>query len=175
MKISMIAAMAKNRVIGKDNGMPWNLPDDLKRFRELTAGHPVILGRKTFESILAILGKPLPKRTSIVISRSRAPESLAQWGESVRWAQSLEAAIEQARLLVPPGGTEVFILGGAEIYRLALPQANRIYLTEIEAEIEGDATFPEFETGIGFRLRESLPHPADERHAVAFRFNTYER
>ena len=175
MKLSLVAAMARNRVIGKDNGLPWSLPDDLKRFRELTAGHPVILGRKTFESILAITGKPLPKRTSIVISRSRAPESAAQWGDSVRWVGSLEAAVEQARALVPSARPEAFVIGGAEIYNLALEQADRIYLTEIDADVEGDALFPEFETGQGFRLRESLPHPADERHAVPFRFNTYER
>ncbi len=175
MKLSLIAAMAKNRVIGRDNGLPWSLPDDLKRFRELTAGHPVILGRKTFESILAMTGKPLPKRTSIVISRSPAPESAAQWGDSVRWVTSLDAAIEQARGLVPAARPEAFVIGGAEIYKLALERSDRIYLTEIDADMEGDAMFPEFESGKGFRLRESLPHAADERHAVSFRFSLYER
>lgn len=128
--ISLIVAMAENRTIGRDNKMPWKLPADLKRFKELTTGHAVIMGRKTFDSI----GKPLANRQNIVISRN--PDFKAKGAEV---AVSLPKALEAAK------GDEVFVIGGEQIYNEALPLADRIYLTLIHEEIDGDAFFPEFD------------------------------
>ena len=133
-RVSLIAAVARNGVIGRDNGIPWRLPEDLKRFKELTLGHPIVMGRRTFESILAISGKPLPGRESIVVTRSA--------GYAVpgcRAVASLEAALAAA------GAREVFVVGGGELYALAIPLAERMYLTEIDADFEGDTLFPRFE------------------------------
>ncbi len=129
--ISLIAAMGKNRVIGVGGTLPWKLPADMKRFRWLTAHHPIIMGRKTFESI----GKPLPNRTNIVVTRQ--PEFSAL---GCIITPSLEAAIEKA--VAAPGADEIFIIGGGEIYKQAMNIAGRIYLTVIEKEFEGDAYFP---------------------------------
>ena len=135
-RVSLVAALATNRVIGRGNALPWHIPEDLKRFKALTLGHPVIMGRKTFESILAILGKPLPGRLNIVLTRSSLPSTLDNLTE-VRRVSSLEQAIQAA------GETdEVFVIGGAEIYALALPLADRLYLTEILADVNGDTFFP---------------------------------
>ena len=128
--------MAANRVIGRDNALPWRLRDDLRRFRELTLGHPVIMGRKTYESILASLGKPLPGRHNIVVTRQagyRAP--------GCEVASSLEEALAAAR--VAPGAEEIFVIGGAELYRAALPAADTLHVTEIHRDFEGDTRFPE--------------------------------
>jgi len=130
-RISIIAALARNRTIGRDNQVPWRVPEDLKRFKQLTLGHAVIMGRKTFESI----GTSLPGRDNIVITRS------PDWERpGCRIARSFEAA-----LALMQGSAEVFVIGGAEIYALALPLAARLYLTEIERDFEGDAFFPEFD------------------------------
>lgn len=160
-KLSLVVACSRNGVIGKENGLPWRLPNDLRRFRAITYGHPVIMGRKTFESI----GRPLPGRENIVISRNPSFAS-----EGVRVVRSLEDAIE------PFAGRdqELFVIGGAEIYRLALASAWRIYLTSIEADVEGDAYFPDWESK-KFRLVSDEPHPADDQHAFAFRFKVLER
>jgi len=137
MKISLVWAMAQNRVIGRNNQLPWYLPEDLKYFKRITLGKPVIMGRKTFDSI----GKPLPGRTNIVVTRNR------DWSfEGVRIVDSLEAARELCENLAIVDGTEeAMIIGGAEIYRQAMPLADRLYLTEVHADVEGDATFPEFD------------------------------
>ncbi len=137
MKISLVWAMAQNRVIGRNNQLPWYLPEDLKYFKRITLGKPVIMGRKTFDSI----GKPLPGRTNIVVTRNR------DWSfEGVRIVDSLEAARELCENLTIVDGTEeAMIIGGAEIYRQAMPLADRLYLTEVHADVEGDATFPEFD------------------------------
>jgi dihydrofolate reductase len=128
--ISIIAAVAGNRVIGRGGSLPWHLPDDLKHFRQITLGHAVIMGRKTFESI----GKPLPGRSNVVVTRSR------EWNcPGCRTAASLEAAMEA----LAPAET-AFVIGGAEIYALALPMAGRLCLTEIERDFAGDAFFPGF-------------------------------
>lgn len=130
MHISLIAAMASNRVIGRGAEIPWRIPGEQKRFKELTTGHHLIFGRKTYESI----GKPLPKRVNIVITRKvgyRAPGCIV--------VGSLDDALAQCL-----GADEVFVGGGAEIYREALPLASTIHLTTIEAEYEGDVLFPEF-------------------------------
>ena len=137
MKISLVWAMAQNRVIGRNNQLPWYLPEDLKYFKRITLGKPVIMGRKTFDSI----GKPLPGRTNIVVTRNR------DWSfEGVRIVDSLEAARELCENQAIMDGTEeAMIIGGAEIYRQAMPLADRLYLTEVHADVEGDATFPEFD------------------------------
>ncbi len=128
--LSLIAAMAKGRVIGRDNTLPWQLPEDLKHFKATTLGKPVIMGRKTWES----LGRPLPGRRNIVISRNA--DYSPTGGEL---APSLQAAITMAA-----EADEIFVIGGADIYRQALPLAQRLYLTEIALDVAGDAHFPEF-------------------------------
>ncbi len=135
--ISIIAAMGNGRVIGKDNTLLWHIPDDLKRFKALTLGHPVIMGRKTFESIVAVLGKALPGRTNIVVTRD------VDWKyEGALVAHSLEDAIAQAKEI---DSDEIFIGGGAQLYAQALPHTNRLYLTLIDDDKDGDAYFPEYE------------------------------
>lgn len=157
MRISLIVAVAQNHTIGLDNQLIWHLPNDLKQFKRLTTGHPIIMGRKTFESI----GKPLPNRTSIVITRSK------NWTfEGVIVVNSVAEAIEVAR---QTGTDEAFVIGGAEIYQLILPVANKIYLTEVKADFEGDAHFviPHLEE---WQEISRMAHAMDEKHAVAFDF-----
>lgn len=137
--ISLIVAMAKNRVIGIQNRLPWSIPEDLRRFRALTSGHPIVMGRKTFDSI----GKPLPHRTNIVVTRDRSQSEERFAGCQV--VSSLEEALLIAEDAQVPGNEEIFIIGGGEIYRQALPQADRLYLTLIDQDVEGDAFFPEIE------------------------------
>ncbi len=161
MKVTLIAAMARDRVIGRQGQVPWHLPEDLKRFRRRTIGHAVIMGRKTFESI----GKPLPKRRSIVITRQ--PDYLHP---NVQVACSLEAALA----LAGHKEDEIFIAGGEQIYQLALPGADRLDLTIVDARIAGDAHFPPFNSR-QWRLISEEHHEADERHAHAYCFRVYER
>jgi dihydrofolate reductase len=141
MTISIIVATARNGVIGKNNQLPWHLPQDLKYFREKTTGKPVIMGRKTFESI----GKPLPNRTNIVITRNH------DWSrEGVMVVHDLEAAIQVAGNLhntENQSELEVMIIGGAEIYKSALAIADRVYLTYIDKDVDGDAWFPSLDSG----------------------------
>lgn len=133
----MVAALGKDRSLGLENKLLWNIPDDLKRFRELTTGHVLILGRKTFDSIIGYRGAPLPNRTNIVITRDLA------WSyDGVLRASSVNEALEIARQLEHE---EIFIGGGAQIYKEALPFTNRLYLTLIEDEKAGDVFFPEYE------------------------------
>lgn len=130
--LSAIVAMAKNRVIGKDNQLPWRIPEDLRFFKEKTMGHPMIMGRKTFESF----GKPLPGRSHIVLTRQK------DWSaDSVLRVSSAEAALKAAEAC--PGSDEIFVIGGAEIYKLFLSRLDRIYLTAVEQDFEGDTLFPE--------------------------------
>lgn len=137
MKLSMIVAMAQNRVIGRNNKLPWYLPEDLKYFKAVTMGKPILMGRKTYDSI----GKPLPGRPNIVITRNR------DWSaEGVSVVYSLEQALELGQsLLEINGGDELMLIGGAQLYETALNQADRLYLTQVHAEVEGDAFFPEFD------------------------------
>lgn len=135
--LSLIVAVADNNVIGKDNKMPWHISEDFKHFKEITLNKPCIMGRKTYESILEQLGKPLPKRTSIVISRSKYEH------EGAISASSLEDAIEKAQAHTSDKIDEIMVIGGSQIYALALPLANRIYLTRVHQEPKGDAFFPE--------------------------------
>lgn len=160
MRLSIIAAMAANRVIGRDNRLPWHLPADLKHFRQLTIGKPVLMGRKTWES----LGRPLPERTNIVVTRAAdyaAPGCVV--------VHSLEAALRAAA-----HHPEVMVIGGAELYRQALPQARRIYLTEVHAGFEGDAYFPELEQGAWSEV-ERVDHEPDDKNTHAYSFVVLER
>jgi dihydrofolate reductase len=136
--VSAIAAIGKGRVLGKGNKLLWHIPDDLKRFKKLTKGHPVIMGRKTFESILEYTGKPLPERTNIVVTRD-----VAWQHEGAIAAQSIEDAVEKGKGL---DADELFIIGGAQIYEQALPYSDKLYLTLIDAEAEADSFFPSYET-----------------------------
>lgn len=137
MRVSMIAAMDRNGVIGANNKLVWHIPEDLRHFKRLTLGKPVIMGRKTFDSI----GRPLPQRTNIVITRRSAWQA-----EGVNAVCNLEEALDLAdKTASRLGETEVFIIGGEQIYRLALSFATRMYITEIDAEVDGDAFFPEFD------------------------------
>jgi dihydrofolate reductase len=158
--ISLIAAMAENGTIGRDNSLPWRLPEDLKRFKGLTMGKPLLMGRKTYDSI----GRPLPGRTNIVLTRDR------EWrAEGVIVVRSLGQALGYAR-----DAEELVAIGGAEIYRLLMPFARRIYLTLVHAEIQGDTFFPDFDPTQWADV-ECHRHPADERNAYAFTFVTLER
>ena len=165
MKISMIAAMSRNRVIGKDNDIPWHLPDDFKFFKDTTKHHHVIMGRKNYES-LPHKFRPLPDRTNIIITRQ---DDYPVEGAQV--VASLEAALEISR---KAGEEEAFIIGGGEIYRLGLAIAETIYLTEIDGEIDGDVFFPEFDKEVWREVARSH-HPTDDRHNFAFDFVTYEK
>ncbi|MGA8147965.1 MAG: dihydrofolate reductase [Gallionellaceae bacterium] len=129
--LSILVAMTSNRTIGINNTLPWRIPEDLKRFKALTMGHHMIMGRKTFDSI----GKPLPGRTTVVVSRNQALQM-----ENCIIAHSLQQAIAACA-----GDDEIFIVGGAELYAQALPLADTLYLTEIQKDAEGDAHFPEFD------------------------------
>ena len=158
-RISLVVAIARNGVIGRDNDLAWRISSDLKRFKALTMGKPILMGRKTWDSI----GRPLPGRRSLVLTRDR---SLAIPGATVvhDWDTALTAA----------GDDELMVVGGAEIYKLALPRADRLHLTEVDAAPEGDAYFPPFDRS-AFRetLREA--HEAGERDEFAFRFVDLER
>ncbi|MCC6201848.1 MAG: dihydrofolate reductase [Gammaproteobacteria bacterium] len=164
MPVSLIVAIARNRVIGRDGALPWHLPDELKYFRRITLGKPVVMGRRTYESI----GKPLGGRHNIVVTRN--PEFRAE-GCSV--ATSLDDAIAIARGAATPE-IEVMILGGADIFAAALPLATRLYLTEVDADIAGDVFFPDHDA-TAWRELSRDHHAADERHAHAFDLVVLER
>lgn len=165
MILSAIVAMASNRVIGVDNDLPWNLPEDLKFFRDKTMGTVMIMGRKTFES----LGKPLPGRYHIVITRN---PGYRYEHERVRVVESIDKAVDLARSLVPPWSDEVFILGGGEIFEQSLHLSDRIYLTRIERDYAGSARFPEFEDSGRFRRVDAVPGAGDDPPYV---FETWAR
>lgn len=136
--ISLIAAIGKNRELGKDNKLLWHLPEDLKRFKELTNGHPIIMGRKTFESI----GRVLPSRTNIVITRDpQSAERKVQNNDNLVFVKSLEEAVDVARQ--SDGGGEIFVIGGGQIFEQAMDMADRLYLTIVDREYEADTYFPE--------------------------------
>lgn len=161
-RVYLVAAVAANGIIGAGNRMPWHLPEDLKHFKELTLGHPVIMGRKTFESILASLGKPLPGRENIVVSRRAGLEI-----EGVGIASSIEGA-----LAFCIGEPVVFVIGGGEVYRSALPLADGLVMTEIRKDYEGDTKFPDFDRSA---FRETQRKPQVSSGGVPFDFVLYER
>lgn len=160
-KISMIAAMANDRVIGKDNDMPWHMPADLAHFKKVTMGKPVIMGRKTFESI----GRPLPGRKNVVITRN------SNWShEGVDVVDSPEKALDLLSDV-----EEVMIIGGGNIYSQFLPQASKLFLTFIDLQVEGDTKFPNWlEVGDWVEI-ESEKHSPDEKNSYNYQFVTLEK
>lgn len=163
--ISQIAAMDRKRAIGSANNLPWHMPTDMNYFRDKTRRKPVIMGRKTFET----LGKPLPGRPNIIISRNK---NFSAKGASV--FQNLQDALSFARTL-PEGSEEIFVIGGAEIYRLALPDTDRIYLTLIDTEVPAaDAYFPVFDMG-EFKLVGQDPRKKDAENPYDYIFQVFER
>jgi dihydrofolate reductase len=158
--------MDRRRGIGIDNKLPWRLSADLKKFRELTMGRHIIVGRKTFESIIQTGGRPLPGRRTIVVTRDKSYQA-----EGCDIVHSLEAAVELARAR---NETEVFICGGAEIYAQSIGLADRMYLTCVDAEVAADTFFPQFDEA-EWRVRESFSHPADEKNQYAFGFKLMTR
>ena len=160
MRISLIVAISENRVIGNRGQLPWHLPADLKRFKRLTMRHHIIMGRKTFESI----GRQLPGRTSIVITRQHDYNAV---GALV--AHDLKQALDLAA-----GDKEVFIIGGAEVYRRALAKVDRVYLTFIHAEVAGDTYFTEFDDSQWTKIDDER-HPANENNEFEYSFRVYER
>ena len=166
MKLAAIVAMTPDRVIGADNQIPWYLPADLKYFKKVTLGHPVIMGRKCFESI----GRPLPKRTNIVLSRN--PFFIAS---GIVRATSPEEALLDARLAAEQAGVDtVFNIGGAEIYKLFWEQTQLLYLTEVHTQVAGDTYFPAFDLN-NWELRSSESHQADEKNEFDYTYKVYER
>lgn len=160
--VSAIVAMSENRVIGKNNRLPWHLPSDLKHFKTITTGHPILMGRKTYESI----GRPLPNRTNIIITRN----STFQAAGCVV-VTSIEEAVQHAS---SENAAEIFIIGGALVYRQLMPHIQRIYLTIVHHEFEGDAYFPKLNMN---EWKESARerHPADTENAYAYSFITLDR
>ncbi|CAX58219.1 MULTISPECIES: type 3 dihydrofolate reductase [Erwinia] len=159
MMISLIAAMAADRVIGMDNAMPWHLPADLAWFKRQTLDKPVIMGRRTWESI----GRPLPGRLNIVISSQPGD------AEGVSWVTSIDEALQAAGEV-----DEVMVIGGGRIYEQLLPRADRLYLTHIDAEVVGDTTFPDFEPE-EWQSTFSEFHDADEKNSHSFCFEILQR
>lgn len=162
MIISTIVAVAKNNVIGKDNDIPWYLPADLKYFKKITTGHHIVMGRKCYESI----GRPLPKRTNVVVTRN--PFFIATG------CLVTHNVAEAVQLAETNGEEEVFIIGGGQIYEIALPHVDRIYLTEVDLEIEGDIFFPEIDPK-DWTLTEEIKHLADEKNEYDYTFKVLER
>jgi dihydrofolate reductase len=163
MRLSMIAALSSNNVIGRNNALPWHIGTDLKRFKALTMGHHLIMGRRTFDSV----GKPLPGRITIVITHDTNFTA-----EGVTVVHSLEDAI---RLAIDAGDQEPFIAGGAVVFEQAIHRADRMYLTRVHADIEGDTFFPDFDDVSEWHLSDAEHFEADEKNDYPFSFLTYER
>jgi dihydrofolate reductase len=160
MIISIIAAMDRNHLIGNNNQLPWHLPADFAHFKSVTMGKPIIMGRKTYESI----GKPLPGRTNIVLSRNSGSqyegvECVTSFGDAIKAVADVD---------------EVMVIGGSTIYQMLIPQADRMYLTYVDAEFEGDAWFPDFDENQWIE-KEAVIRPADEKNAYICRFVTLEK
>jgi dihydrofolate reductase len=162
MRVSAIVAYDEGGIIGRDGGLPWHLPSDLKRFKALTMGKPIIMGRRTWDSI----GRPLPGRTSIVVTRERGRVI-----EGATVVHDLDAALSAAKAT---GAEEAVIIGGAQIYAEALPRCARIYATEVHARVDGDATFPPLHAETWAVTHEEAV-PADERNAYAHTYRVFER
>lgn len=159
-RISLIVAMSRNRVIGRDHRLPWHLPADLRRFKQLTMGHAIVMGHQTYKSI----DRLLPGRTTVIVTRNpalRVPGALI--------AHSLEEALRACAR-----DEEVFVIGGEQIFRLALPLAHRIYLTIVEAEFEGDTFMPEIDL-TAWRKVSSESHPASDTSPLAWTFEIHDR
>jgi dihydrofolate reductase len=163
MRISLIAAVSDNGIIGRNGGLPWRLSADLKRFKHLTMGHTIIMGRRTWESI----GRPLPGRRTVVVSRQVDYQPNAD----VRVARDLNGAIDLAKA---SGDDEAFVVGGAELYQTAIKAADRLYLTRVHATVEGDTRFPRFDWDC-WRQVESSDFAADDKNDYPCEFQVYER
>ena len=167
MLLALVVAVAENDVIGRDGDLPWRLSADLKRFRQLTMGHPIVMGRRTFES----LGRVLPGRTSIVVSRQTELTLPA----GAFHATSFEAALELAAVCEQTSSNPTaFVIGGAELYASALPKVQRIYLTRVHQSVAGDTYFPTVDWS-QWQCVMQEPHPADEKNSLPFTFMIYER
>lgn len=160
--LSLIVAMSQNRVIGKNNQLPWHLSEDLRRFKQITMGHPIVMGRKTFDSI----GKPLPGRENIVITRDKNFRE-----ENVTVMHSVEDFLKWAA----KQSREIFVIGGAEIFRLVLPHAQKIYLTLIEKDFDGDVFLPMIDLKKDFLVVEETPVSMSQKENLPYRFITAKR
>ncbi|MDI9238934.1 dihydrofolate reductase [Lysobacter sp. LF1] len=163
MKLSLIAALDRNFAIGRDNDLPWRLPDDLKRFKALTLGKPVLMGRKTAQS----LGRALPGRRNLVLTRS---DTVPFDG-----MQAVASVDEALHIAASDGAQELCVIGGGEVYALCLPRATHLHLTHVDTDVNGaDAFFPMFDPS-QWRIVAREPHTVDAKHAFAFEFVDYER
>lgn len=160
--LTIIAAVGENNTLGKDKDLPWHLPDDFKRFKKITTGHPIIMGRKTFETF----PKPLPNRKHIIITRQKDYQQ-----EDCLVVHDLDQALE---LATSTKTQETFIIGGGEIYKQAMPYVDKIELTRIHHKFDGDTFFPAFDP-TEWELTDEIYHPKDEKHDYSFTFLTYER
>lgn len=166
LRMAIIVAVSENGVIGRDNDLPWHLPEDLRHFRRVTMGKPVLMGRKTYESI----GKPLPGRTNIVITRNPAFEA-----EGVRRVESLDEGLALAEQIARQEGVEeAVVIGGAQIYALALPAADRLYITRVHANIEGDTMLPSIDWS-QWRETSREPHQGSGKTPYDYSFVTFDR
>lgn len=159
-RLSLIVAMAKNRVIGANGGIPWHLPNELQLFKSVTMGHHIIMGRRTYESIKRLL----PGRTTVIVTRRK---NYAVPGAKI--AHTLDEAVALCA-----GDNEIFVIGGGELYRAALPAADRIYLTVVDAEPAGDTRMPEFDVA-QWRVHGTQRYSKDARHAHDYRFEIHDR
>lgn len=162
MEIVLVAAMAHNRCIGKDNQLLWHLPADFKFFKSLTVGHYLLMGRKTFESI----GKVLPERTTLLVSRTPYPRQ-----EGLVDFRTIDSALDYA---LQKGENTIYVVGGGQIYEQCLPIAHKMYLTHVEAAIEGDTFFPNFDQSQWVQ-KEVLVQPIDPKHSLGFRIVEYSK
>ena len=160
MKISLIASIGKNNELGFKNQLIWHLPDDLKNFKKITSGHTIVMGKKTYESI----GKPLPNRNNIILARDYDYKA-----DGCVVAHSIEEVLDLIK-----NEDETFIIGGGEIYKLFLPLANKLYLTQVNASLEADTYFPKFNLK-EWKRTSCIEHGIDERHCYSFIINTYEK
>jgi len=168
--IALIWAMSRNRVIGKDNQLPWHLPDDLRFFKNTTKGAPIIVGRLTFES----MGGPLPGRTNIVVTSGNL-DGAAEASDKVLLARCIEDALELAKKeAVKTSSERCFVCGGEAIYGAALPLADELFVTQVDVTLEGDAFFPEYDPA-PWQLASEQKHDIDEQHAHGFSFLHYTR
>ena len=165
MQVSLIAAVSENGVIGRQNTLPWHLPDDMKYFMRTTSGHPVIMGRKNFDSIPEKF-RPLPNRINIVITR--------QTGFTAPGCEVVHSPEDAIAVAGKSNNPEVFIIGGSEIYKSFMDRADKLYLTEIQATIQGDTFFPAIDQGV-WKEVSRVHHDTDERHLYAFDFVEYIR
>ena len=159
-RISIIAAMAKNRVIGADNAIPWHLPGELKMFKTITMGHHIVMGRNTWESI----GRLLPGRTTVVVTRQ----------PDYKLAGAIVASTLDDAIAACGNDDEIFVIGGAQLYAAALPRANRIYLTEVDAEVDGDTYMPAIDPG-QWRAGAVTGHAADDKNRYSYKLTVLDR